>query len=172
MKSDEEARSTVRPPVAAEDPDEPRPDISAAILRAKAHTSVARSGPPTATAKINKFDLAHALALTTADGEAVPPSSRPPREDDAPFVAGEVEVLGEEEVNSGVPGLDSVPQSTRKSAEVKISLVEPAPAIEPPPVAGEASAMEPAKRSSKLTLAIIAALVGLIVIGYVYLHTR
>jgi hypothetical protein len=166
VKSDEEARSTARPP-ANGDEEQAQPDIAGAILRAKSNASAGRASipdrsPASATAKINKFDLAQALALTTSEGEAVPPSTRPPREDDAPFVAGEVEVVGEEEmVHSGVPGVDSVPPSTRKSAEVKISLA-PAPQV----------AIEPAKRTSNLALALIAALVGLIVIGYVYVRTR
>ena len=103
----------------------------------------------------------NALAMTTADGEAVPASSKPPREDDAPFVPGEVEIVGEEEVHSGIPSL-------KPPASAKPASDEPAPATEIVPAS---DAMPPAG-PGRAGLLFVAAAVGLIVIGYVYLSTR
>jgi hypothetical protein len=89
-------------------------------------------------------------------------------------VGGEVEVVGEEEM----PGRDSIEPVSRRPAEVKQTSIKPAPVVAPPPLvvesvaADEGRTIEPKKRSGNLALAIIAALVGLIVIAYVYVRTR
>lgn len=179
MSTDEEARSTERPPAQDDsevDLHDAHPDIAAAIKRAKTNASPGRYGPPSATAKINKFDLAQALALTTSDGEHVPSSSKPPRDDDAPFVAGEVEVVGEEEVNSGVPSggaaKESVPPGSKPSKK-------PPKAISKPPIidvitaeAEDETAVVPKANSGNLVLVILGAIIGLIVVAYVYVTTR
>lgn len=153
VSSDEEARSTERPPARV---DEPHPDIAGAIQRAKTSASLDRHGPPAATAKIDKFDLAQALALTTADGEHVPSSSKPPRDDDAPFVPGEVEVVGEEEVHSGVPS------GTRSAT---------APP-EPSAAKDEITAIVPRQSSGNVVLIALGVLIGVLVMAYVYVTTR
>lgn len=175
MSSDEDARSTERPPANdGVEVDESGPDIAAAILRAKTNASAGRYGPPSATAKINKFDLAQALALTTSEGEHMPSSSKPPRDDDAPFVGGEVEVVGEEHA--------SVPPGSKPSKRPKASSLPPAPPIEEisarAVALGEAHASDEEDaivrrpRSGNLVLVILGALVGLAVIAYVYVRTR
>jgi hypothetical protein len=166
---EEEARSTERPPAPDDDP---HTDIAAAIQRAKTNASPGRYGPPAATAKISKFDLAQALALTTADGEHAPSSSKPPREDDAPFVPGEVEVVGEEEVHSGVPGLESAPPGSKPPSSKAGAKSKP-PADE----AVNESGVKPAqlaapKAAGRVSLVILAALIGVVVIAYVYVTTR
>ena len=166
MSSDDEARSTERPPANDDPLDSSRPDIAGAIVRAKTNASVGRYGPPSATAKINKFDLAQALALTTSDGEQSPSSSKPPREDDAPFVAGEVEVLGVED--------ESVPPNSKPSKKPQPEV--DAEEISARAVAGATTAEEdaivPKQSSGKVVLLILGAIVGVIVIAYVYVSTR
>jgi hypothetical protein len=172
VSRDEEARSTDRPP---SPDDDAHPDIASAIQRAKTNASPGRYGPPQATAKIGAFDLAQALALTTRDDHS-PSSSKPPREDDAPFVGGEVEVVGEVDVPSGVPS------SGKKRSTHPASVKTPHVSIKPealaklkskppiPPLPDD-DAIVPATRS-KLGLVILATIVGLIVIAYVYVRTR
>ena len=117
---DEEARSTDRPPP----PEEETAQEIARAIRAAKSGSPGRYGPPAATAKIQPFDLAQALALSSADGDAPPGSSKPPREDDAPFVPGEIEVVGEEEVaSSGAQSgtTDATAPATRSTAPTSAS---------------------------------------------------
>ena len=109
-------------------------------IRSARSGSSGRSGPPQATAKIRPFELAQALALSSADGE-VPTSSKPLRDDDAPFVPGELEVVGEEEVPFG----DSKPPAATSAAPMEI--VEP---------------------KSRLGLVIFGVLVGFAAIAYVF----
>lgn len=143
--SDQEARSTDRPPAPEEDAAH---DLAKAIRAAKTNASPGRYGPPQATAKIRPFELAQALALSSADGDHPPGSSKPPRDDDAPFVAGEVEVVGEEEVPSGITGDSKPPSHTAKSAA-------PEPVVVPP-------------RPRHTGLVILGLVVGCIVIVYAY----
>lgn len=158
VSSDESARSTERPPAAA-DAGDATPDIAGAIQRAKTNSSPGRYGPPAATAKMGSFDLAQALAMSTADAEQVPGSSRPPRDDDAPFVAGEVEVVGEEEVNSGIPTTgDSLPPSAKAKSK--------------PPLDRSELASVPKQNSGNVVLLALGALVGAVVIAYAYICTR
>ena len=168
VSRDEEARSTERPP--AGEGEEDGVDIASAIQRAKTNASPGRYGPPAATAKIDKFDLAQALALTTAEGEQVPSSSKPPREDDAPFVPGEVEVVGEEEVNSGVPGLDSLPPGSGKPKSTKSKTPEPLPVSAA--AANVDTAIVPRPASGNIVLVILGLLIGVVVMAYVYVSTR
>ncbi|MBX3234056.1 MAG: hypothetical protein KIT84_32900 [Labilithrix sp.] len=161
-----EARSTERPPSPEQ---EIQRDISAAIKAAK-NTSPGRYGPPAATAKIQPFDLAQALALSSADTDpSSRNSSKPPREDDAPFVPPEVEVLGEEEVPSGVDpsskppasGASSKPPSTKKPSSSK-KLAETLASEGTPPVV----------RRSYNGLVVLALIVGLALSAYVYVYAN
>lgn len=162
--ADEEARSTDRPPAPAEEVER---DLAAALKAAK-NSSPGRYGPPAATAKIRPFELAQALALSSADADpASGAGNKPLREDDAPFVPPEVEVLGdlelEEEVPSGVDGHSSPPQpsvtpSVRPSA--KAPLVEAAPETRTVP------------RQSYTGLVVLALMVGLGVMAYVYVYAN
>lgn len=146
MSSDEEARSTERPPAPGDEPsnEDPHRDIAAAIRRAKTNASPGRYGPPAATAKIDKFELAQALALTTAEDERAPSSSKPPRDDGAPFVSGE-------EVTSSVPADHVEAQRDRTP--------ESSPAV-------------PKPRSGNLGLLLLGLLLGAAVMAYAYATTR
>lgn len=148
MSSDEEARSTERPPAPGEKPpaEDPHRDIAAAIRRAKTNASPGRYGPPAATAKIDKFELAQALALTTAEDERAPSSSKPPRDDGAPFVSGE-------EATSSVPA----------------DHVEAQPQRDQTP---ESPAAVPKPRSGNLGLLLLGLVLGAAVMAYAYATTR
>lgn len=147
MSSDEEARSTERPPAPGDEPsnEDPHRDIAAAIRRAKTNASPGRYGPPAATAKIGKFELAQALALTTAEDERAPSSSKPPRDDGTPFVSGE-------EATSSVPAahVEAQPQRDRTPES---------PAV-------------PKPRSGNLGLLLLGLVLGAAVMAYAYATTR
>ena len=171
VSRDEEARSTDRPPAPEDDS---HPDIAGAIQRAKTNASPGRYGPPAATAKIGKFELAEALARTTAEGESIPTSSRPPRDDDAPFVPGEVEVVGEEEVNSPIsgapsnaPDLDSLPPAKAKTRPLEALTSTKASEGN----SAATTAVVP-KKSGGIGLVLLGVLIGAVVITYVYIRTR
>lgn len=166
--NDDEARSTERPPA----PDEEAAHDLAKAIRAAKNNTPGRYGPPQATAKIGAFDLAQALQLSSADGDHPPGSSKPPRDDDAPFVGGEVEVVGvgEVEVPSGVAGSgDSKPPgAASKPPSVKKSTIHTMPTL-PEPIAPISvdTAIVP-RRQSRTGLVLLGLAVGLLVIAYAF----
>ena len=182
VSSDDEARSTERPPATGDDEDNPHPDIAAAILRAKSNAA-RNSAAPTATAKINKFDLAHALALTTSDDEPTRAftGGLPPLDDDGPLVGATPEGVGTEGSktarpgpHSGVPTNLPVPQAAVEPPPPPAPVVVMTPMAVATPIRPEAvpPLTPPQTPGSTLILALVAGAVLLVVIAYVLLSAR